>query len=286
MTPLRQQMIDDMSVRGMAETTKKAYLQAVSGLAKYYRRSPERITDRDVQQYLLHLMQERKLSWSTCNIATNGLRFLYRVTLDRREAEFCIPRAKAPQRLPEIFSREEVERLLAAATEPKHRTLLMLTYSAGLRLSEVAHLKVTDIDSGRMSVRVDQGKGKKDRYTVLSKRMLRELRGYWLAYRPREWLFTGRDRARPVHPKTIQRIFHTAKDKAGIHKRCGIHALRHAFATHLLEAGTDVHTIQRLLGHGHISTTMRYFHLTQKHLLGTGSPLDLLDSPAAATMAF
>jgi integrase/recombinase XerD len=281
MTPLRREMIDNMSVRGMAETTKKAYLQAVMGLARYYRRAPDQLTDREVQQYLLHLMQERHLSWSSCSVATNGLRFLYRVTLNRRDAEFCIPRAKAPLRLPEILSREEIERLLAGATEPKHRTLLMLTYSAGLRLSEVAHLKVSDIDSGRMSVRVDQGKGKKDRYTVLSKRMLRELRGYWLAYRPREWLFTGRDPTRPMHPKTIQRIFHLAKDRARISKPCGIHALRHAFATHLLEAGTDVHTIQRLLGHGHISTTMRYFHLTQKHLLGTGSPLDLLDSPTA-----
>jgi len=281
MTPLRQQMIDDMTVRGMAQTTKKAYLQAVRSLAKHYRRSPEQVTDREVQQYLLHLMQERNLSWSTCNIATNGLRFLYRVTLDRREAEFRIPRAKRPQRLPEILSREEIERLFAAANNIRSRTVLMLTYSAGLRLSEVAHLKVGDIDSGRMSIRVEQGKGQKDRYTVLSKRMLGELRGYWLAHRPRGWLFSsGRDAARPIGVKSIQRMFHLAKDAARIDKRCGIHALRHAFATHLLEAGTDVHTIQRLLGHGHISTTMRYFHLTQKRLLDTGSPLDLLELPA------
>jgi site-specific recombinase XerD len=274
-------MIDQMTVRGMAETTKRAYLQAVAGIAKYYRRSPDQLNEREVQQYLLHLIQERGLAWSSCNVATNGLRFLYRVTLDRGEVEFCIPQARRPQRLPEILSREEIERLLAAASDPKHRTLLMLTYSAGLRVSEVAHLKVRDIDSGRMSVRVELGKGNKDRYTVLSARMLRELRTYWRAYRPEVWLFTGRDRTRPMHVKTIQRVFYLAKERAGIGKNCGIHALRHAFATHLLEAGTDLHTIQRLLGHGHLSTTMRYFHLAQKRLLSAGSPLDLLTLPTA-----
>lgn len=281
MTPLRQQMIDQMTVRGMAETTKRAYLQAVAGIARYYRRSPDQLNEREVQQYLLHLIQERGLAWSSCNVATNGLRFLYHVTLGRQELGFCIPQARRPQRLPEILSREEIERLLAAASDPKHRTLLMLTYSAGLRVSEAAHLKVRDIDSGRMSVRVEQGKGNKDRYTVLSARMLKELRTYWRAYRPEVWLFTGRDRTRPMHVKTIQRIFHSAKERAGIVKNGGIHALRHAFATHLLEAGTDLHTIQRLLGHGHLSTTMRYFHLAQKRLLSAGSPLDLLTLPTA-----
>jgi integrase/recombinase XerD len=281
MTSLRQQMTDQMTVRGMAEKTKEAYLRAVTGLARYYRRSPDQLTEQEVQQYLLHLIQERRLAWSSCNVATNGLKFFCHVTLGRREAQFCIPQAKSPQRLPEILSCEEIERLLAAASDPKHRTLLMLTYSAGLRVSEVAHLKVHDIDSGRMSVRVEQGKGNKDRYTVLSARMLKQLRTYWLAYRPEVWLFSGRDRTRPMHVKTIQRIFYSAKERAGIVKNCGIHALRHAFATHLLEAGTDLHTIQRLLGHGHLSTTMRYFHLAQKRLLSAGSPLDLLTLPTA-----
>jgi site-specific recombinase XerD len=274
-------MIDDMTIRGMAEKTKEAYVHAVAELAGYYRRSPERIGEREVQQYLLHLLQERGMSWSTCNVATNGLRFLYRVTLDRADTEFCIPRAKQPQRLPEILSREEIERLFQAALNPKHRTVLMLTYSAGLRVGEVARLKVGDIDSARMSIRVDQGKGKKDRYTVLSQRMLRELRSYWQVYRPREWLFTAaRTPDRPIHAHTLQKIFYAVKRRARIAKRCGIHALRHAFATHMLEAGTDIHTIQQLLGHGHITTTMRYFHLTQKHLMEAGSPLDLLNMPA------
>jgi site-specific recombinase XerD len=274
-------MIDDMTIRGMAEKTKQAYVHAVAEFAGYYRRSPERIGEREVQQYLLHLLQERGMSWSTCNVATNGLRFLYRITLERPDTEFCIPRAKQPQRLPEILSREEIERLFQAALNPKHRTVLMLTYSAGLRVSEVARLKVGDIDSARMSIRVDQGKGKKDRYTVLSQRMLRELRGYWQVYRPREWLFTAaRTPDRPIHTHTLQKIFYAVKRRARIAKRCGIHALRHAFATHMLEAGTDIHTIQKLLGHGHITTTMRYFHLTQQHLMDAGSPLDLLNLPA------
>ena len=281
MSPLRQRMIDDMTIRGMAEKTKQAYVHAVAELAGYYRRSPERIGEREVQQYLLHLLQERGLSWSTCNVATNGLGFLYRVTLDRPDTEFCIPRAKQPQRLPEILSREEIERLFQAALNPKHRTALMLTYSAGLRVSEVARLKVGDIDSARMSIRVEQGKGKKDRYTVLSQRMLRELRGYWQVYRPREWLFAAaRTPDRPIHTHTLQKIFYAVKRRARIAKRCGIHALRHAFATHMLEAGTDIHTIQQLMGHGHVTTTMRYFHLTQKHLMDAGSPLDLLNLPA------
>jgi site-specific recombinase XerD len=160
-------MDNDMVVRGMAERTREAYLSAVRGLAKFYRRNPDTISDREVQSYLLHLIQERGLSWSTCNIVTNGLRFFYRVTLNRPDSEFCIPRCKQPQRLPEILSREEIERLFAVTANLKHQALLMATYSAGLRVSEVARLKVTDIDSDRMTLRVEQGKGKKDRYALL-----------------------------------------------------------------------------------------------------------------------
>ncbi|MCA1674548.1 MAG: tyrosine-type recombinase/integrase, partial [Actinobacteria bacterium] len=194
------------------------------------------------------------------------LRFFYRITLGQNETEFCLPRPRVPQRLPEILSREEIERLFAVTTNLKHRVLLMTTYSAGLRVSEVARLKVSDIDSQRMTLRVDQGKGAKDRYTLLSKRLLSELRRYWQAYRPREWLFPLRDGRGPIDPRSAQKIYYHAKEKAGIRKQCGIHGLRHAFATHLLEAGVDLHRIQRLLGHGHITTTMRYFHLAQRHL--------------------
>ena len=182
-----------------------------------------------------------------------------------------------PAKLPQILSREEVARLIEQTTNLKHRTILMTTYAAGLRLSELCHLRVADIDSERMTIRVEQGKGAKDRYTLLSPRLLTELRRYWLAERPGRWLFAaGRTPDQPLNKKTAHLIYHAAKDRAGITKEGGIHALRHAFATHLLEAGVDVHTIQRLMGHDSLSTTARYFHLAQKHLSGTASPLELL----------
>ena len=153
----------------------------------------------------------------------------------------------------------------------------MTTYGAGLRLNELCHLKIGDIDSARMTIRVEQGKGAKDRYTLLSPRLLAELRRYWIAYRPKVWLFASNDGEHPIGDATVQKIFYAAKKRAAIVKQCGIHGLRHAFATHLLEAGVDVHTIQRLMGHGHISSTLRYFHLARKHLAGTTSPLELLE---------
>jgi site-specific recombinase XerD len=177
------------------------------------------------------------------------------------------------------LSREEIAKLFEVTTNLKHRVLLMTTYGAGLRVSEVACLKVTDIDSQRLSIRVEQGKGAKDRYTLLSKRLLLELRRYWIAYRPKPWLFPMRDGRHPIAARAVQKIYYNAKHKAQITKQCGIHGLRHAFATHLLEAGVDLHTIQRLLGHGHLSTTMRYFHLAQRRLAKTTSPLDLLEVP-------
>ena len=275
MGALRKQMDGDLVVRGMAVRTREAYLGAVAGLAKHYGRRPDRITEQEVQNYLLHLIEQRKLAWSSCNIVAQGLKFFYRVTLRRSEAQFVIPRA--PQNLPQILSREEIAALIQKTLNLKHRAILMTAYGAGLRLNEICHLRIGDIDSDRMTIRVEQGKGAKDRYTLLSPRLLAELRRYWVAHRPKEWLFTARDPERPIYDHTVQRIFYAAKDRAGITKEGGIHALRHAFATHLLEAGVDVHTIQRLLGHGHISSTLRYFHLARKHLAGTLSPLELLD---------
>jgi site-specific recombinase XerD len=278
MSELRTRMDNDMLLRGMSERTRESYLGAVARMARFYRRSPERVSEPEVQAYLLHMMQEEKLSWSTCNIAANGLRFLYHTTLGRDRTQFCIPSAKQPSRLPEILSQEEIIRLFDSTPHPKHRALLMTTYAAGLRVSEVVNLKVTDIDSDRMSLRVEQGKGAKDRYTLLSPRLLKELRSYWRRDRPAVWLFPSRT-GRPLDVSTAQKIYYAAKLRARISKRGGIHALRHAFATHSLEAGTDVHTIQRLLGHGHISSTMRYFHLAHPTLMAHRSPLDLLDLP-------
>jgi len=280
MSPLRKQMEADMAMRGLAYRTRETYVESVAKLAKFYGRGPDRISEAEVQRYLLHLLEERRLAHSSCNVVVSALEFFYRTTLKRRETEFCLPRPKVPAKLPQILSREEVAALIEKTTNLKHRALLMATYGGGLRLLEVCHLKLCDIDSHRMTLRVEQGKGAKDRYTLLSPRLLVELRRYWCVYRPQRWLFPSpRDPEQPHSAHTAHRIFHAAKDRAGITKAGGIHALRHAFATHLLEAGVDVHTIQRLMGHGSLSTTARYFHLAQKHLSATASPLELLERP-------
>ena len=280
MSALRKQMEADMAVRGLAYRTRETYVHSVAKLARFYGRGPDRISEAEVQRYLLHLLEERKLAHSSCNIVCSALEFFYRITLKRRETEFCLPRPKVPARLPQVLSREEVAALIEKTSNVKHRALLMATYGGGLRLQEVCHLKLCDIDSDRMTLRVEQGKGAKDRYTLLSTRLLSELRRYWLAERPKLWLFpAARTPEQPMHKKTAHLIYHAAKERAGITKAGGIHALRHAFATHLLEAGVDVHTIQRLMGHDSLSTTARYFHLAQKHLSGTASPLDLLERP-------
>lgn len=282
MSPMRKQMEADMAIRGLAYRTRETYVESVAKLAKYYGRGPDQISEAEVQRYLLHLLEERKLAHSSCNVVCSALEFFYRTTLKRRETEFCLPRPKVPARLPQILSREEVALLIEKTTHLKHRALLMTTYGGGLRLLEACRLKVADIDSDRMTIRVEQGKGAKDRYTLLSPRLLVELRRYWLVYRPSLWLFPSKDAEHPISDATVQKIFYAAKDRAGITKQGGIHALRHAFATHLLEAGVDVHTIQRLMGHGSLSTTARYFHLAQKHLSGTASPLELLERPGTA----
>ena len=277
MTELRRRMDDDMVVRGMAVRTRETYLAAVTGLAKFYRRSPDQISDEEVQAYLLHLIRERHRSWNTCHIVVHGLRFLYHTTLKRPRTTFSIPSMRQPGKLPAILSRGEVEQILAHAANLKHRTMLMTAYAAGLRLNEVLHLRVADIDSARMTIRVEQGKGGQDRYTVLSARLLTALRRYWTIARPAPWLFPSQETGHPMHPTALQRAYGQAKRRAGITKPGGIHGLRHAFATHLLEAGVDLHTIQRLMGHGHISTTTRYIQLTRHTEMGPGSPLDLLE---------
>jgi site-specific recombinase XerD len=279
MSELRTRMHNDLLLRGMSTRTREAYIGTVARLARHYGRSPDRISEREVQAYLLHLIQDEKLSWSTCSIAAHGLRFFYHTTLGRTRTQFTIPASKQPRKLPAILSRKEVARLFEATGNQKHHTVLVTTYAAGLRVSEVVRLQLTDIDADRMSLRVEAGKGGKDRYTLLSPRLLEELRQYWRSYRSTRWLFPARGGAKPMDSTTAQKIYYMARDRAKISKQGGIHALRHAFATHLLESGTDLHTIQRLLGHGHISSTMRYLHLAQKSLMGNRSPLDLLDLP-------
>ncbi len=218
MTELRRQMDDDMVVRGMAVRTRETYLAAVKGLAKYYRRSPDQISDEEVQAYLLHLIRDRHRSWNTCHTVVHGLRFLYHTTLKRDRTTFSIPSMRQPGKLPTILSREEVERIIAHATNVKHRTMLMTIYAAGLRLNEALHLRVTDIDSARMTIRVEQGKGGKDRYTVLSRRLLDALRVYWKSGRPSTWLFPSQETGEPLHPTALQRAYQQAKLHAGHHQ--------------------------------------------------------------------
>jgi site-specific recombinase XerD len=272
-------MIKEMTIRGFSPRTQEAYLSAVAGLAKHYRQSPDKITKGMIREYLLYLIQERKLAWDSCNVAVSGIRFFYTHTLGRKSVSLSIPPRKKVRKLPEILGAEELESLFAALSNQKHRTLLMTTYSAGLRLSEVVHLRVTDIDSKRMMIRVQQGKGRRDRYTILSKRLLTELRAYWRMYRPPVWLFYGTKKTRPLTDRSAQAIYYNAKKKAGITKGKGIHMLRHCFATHLLEAGVNLRTIQMLMGHTSIMTTMIYLQVTRKQISSTQSPLDLLEIP-------
>jgi len=278
MTELRRRMIRSMTVRGFSPHTHEAYLAAVRGLAKHYHRAPDQLSAEEVQMYLVHMISERKLSWSTCNIAAAAFRFLYHVTLGRDSVAFDLPIAKQSQRLPEILSRDEVARLLEAPPNPKHRLLLATVYAGGLRVSEAMRLKIRDVDRQRMTLRVEQGKGRKDRVVPLSRRLLKQMEIYWRVNPPHLWLFPNRKGDRPLDVTTAQRVFTQAKLRIGINKRGGIHSLRHAFATHLIESGADVPTVQRLLGHRSVSTTMRYFHLSQARLATLRSPLDLLEA--------
>jgi site-specific recombinase XerD len=269
-------MIRDMTLRGFSPRTHEAYIDQVVHLAKYYKRSPDQLTNEEVQAYLAHLIQDRKLAWSTCSQASHAFRFLYHVTLGHTKTDFHVPAPRQPQRLPEILSRADVWRLFEVCTHTWHRLLLATTYAAGLRVSEVVALKVSDLDADRMTIRVQQGKEMKDRYIPLAQRLLQDFRAFWKATPPGLWLFPNRQRTRPIDISVAQKIYTTAKRRAGIRKQGGIHALRHAFATHSIEAHTaDLATVQHQLGHQHISTTMRYFHLSRERIAGTQSPLDL-----------
>jgi len=279
MTELRNRMDEAMVLRGFSPRTRESYLACVRALAKHYRRPPDVLDGPRIQAYLLHLITERKLAYASVNQASCAFRFLFGTVLRQPEVRLDIPMAKVPKRLPQILTRAEVSRLIDAAATLRGRTLLTTTYAAGLRVSEVCALQLADIESAadRMCLKVRQGKGGEDRYTLLSPRLLDTLRRYWRDGRPRQWLFPNRSRTGPIEIKTAQRIYCAARDAAGIAPEGGIHSLRHAFATHLIEAGVDLPTVQRLLGHGHISTTMRYVHLARSHLTGTTSPLELLD---------
>lgn len=278
MTPLRAKMIRELELHRKAPSTIECYVTAVAQLAAYYRRSPEEISREEIRDFLHHLITVQKVAYSTCNQKLSGIRFFYREVLGQEDFQLRVP-AKRSGRLPEPLSRGEIARLFDATQNTKHRVLLMTTYGGGLRVSELVQLEPRDIHAERMLIRVRQGKGHKDRYTLLSARLLEELRAYWRAYRPQSWLFEGARAGCHLASATAQKVFDRAKQRAGIQHGKGIHCLRHSFATHLMEAGVPLPVIQRLMGHASLSTTATYLHVTGQHLKTIRSPLDLLRRP-------
>jgi integrase/recombinase XerD len=280
MTSLRQRMTEDMQVRNLALNTQTSYLRQVSLFARFFNKSPELLGPVDLRTYQVYLTNDRELSTSSIVVAVSALRFLYNVSLKRNwNLDEVIPTAKQPQTLPVVMSPEEVLRFLASVASLLHRVILTVCYAAGLRISEAVHLKPTDIDSQRMVIRVEQGKGQKDRYVMLSPKLLETLRSYWRAMRPKVWLFEGDTPGRPITANAVQQACQKTQQIAGIHKPVTPHSFRHAFAVHLLESGTDVRTIQLLLGHRSLATTARYLRIATSKVCSTSSPLDLLPHP-------
>ncbi len=275
MTPLRQKMIDAMLLHGFAERTQSSYLYAVSHLATHYHQSPETLTAEHIQNYFLYLIKDRKLAPASCRLALNGLKFLYVAVLKQawfNHMNLVIP--KKPQRIPELLSRKEVERILNACHNPKHHALLSTCYACGLRVSELVALQLKHLDSERHVVRIEQGKGRKDRQVLFTDRLIHLLRRYYQTDRPESWLFFGLDRQQPINVSTVQKIYTRAKATANIKKSGGIHGLRHAYATHQLEAGMPIHQLQHLLGHKDLHSTLHYVHWNPRLPQGVG--VDLL----------
>lgn len=282
MTPLRKRMIDDMRVRNLAPLTQRTYLEHVVRFARHFNKSPQELGPEEIRTYQVYLCNERGLTPGSIAIVVAALRFLYRVSLQKNwNIEEVIPAPKQPQKLPNVLSPEEVVHFLGCVARIKYRVILTTCYAAGLRISEVMRLKPVDIDSQRMVIRVVQGKGQKDRFVMLSPKLLDTLRDYWRAARPAQWLFEGRSPGEPVSKGSIELACHTACKLSHLAKPVTPHLLRHAFAVHLLEAGTDVRTIQLLLGHRGLTTTARYLQIATTKVCSTSSPLDLL--PLAAT---
>ena len=280
MTPLRRRMTEDLTLHNFSPKTIRLYIRWVADFARYFNASPDSLGPEHVRSFLLHLVQERKVSWNVHKQARLALQFFYRVTLGREEVVEKVACPKAPKKLPVVLSQEEMARFLDALENPKHRAVLMTAYSGGLRLSEVAGLRVEDIDSARMVIHVRQGKGRKDRDVMLSPRLLAVLREYWKINRPRPYLFPGCHPDRPISVRTVQMVCGRALKASGLSKHVRMHTLRHSFATHLLESGTDLRTIQVLLGHHSFSTTAKYLHITTAALKSTRSPFDGLGIPS------
>ena len=282
MTSLRRRMTEDMQVRNLSPHTQASYVQQVSLFARHFNQSPEVLGPEEIRSYQVYLTNEKKLSPGSILIAVAALRFLYKVTLHKDwSLEEIIPAPKKPQKLPVVLSPEEVLQFLSCVHSIKHRTILTVCYAAGLRISEAISLKVPDIDNKRMVIRVEQGKCQKDRYVMLSPKLLEVLRAWWPVEKPKQWLFPGDRVGSHITKDAVELACQKAHRRCGIPKPITPHSLRHCFATHLLESGTDVRTIQLLLGHRSLVTTARYLRIATTKLCSTKSLLDLLPQPVA-----
>jgi len=280
MTPLRQRMLEDMRIRNLSVRTQETYISQVSRFAKHFQQSPQVLGPEEIRQYQLYLIGQ-KVSWSVFNQTVCALRFLYTKTLKIEIGIEEIPFPKQPKKLPELLSPTEVVQFLESVSDYTNRVALTTIYAGGLRLQECLHLKIKDIDSSRMTIRIEQGKGMKDRYVMLSEKLLSLLREYYRIVRPRgEYLFASKgDPNKAMDENRLQRAFTQTANRLGWKKHVSVKTLRHCFATHLLEAGCDVRVIQELLGHRSLTTTQRYVHVTTSRLKKTVSPLDLLPDP-------
>ena len=280
MTTLRQSMKEDMQVRNLSPHTQDSYLRQVSQFARYFGKSPDQLGPEHIRTYQIYLTNEKKLAPASIHIAIAALRFFYKVTLKKDWIfQEVLPLPKKPQKLPLILSPEEVLHFFPCVHQLNHRVILTTCYAAGVRISEAVRLKAPAIDSQRMVIRVEQGKGQKDRYVMLSPRLLEILRDYWKATRPKDWLFPGDQPGHPISRNTVEHACMKAHQASGLTKPVTPHSLRHAFAVHLLESGTDVRTIQLLLGHCSLATTARYLRIATTKVCATSSPLDLLPHP-------
>lgn len=283
MTPLRRRMIEDMQLRNFSPNTQEAYVRAAADFARHFNKSPEHLTAEHAREYLLHLIQVRKASVSLYNINRCALQFLYQITLGRNERFDRLPCARERRRLPVVLSQEELQRFFSVIRNIKHKALFMTAYGTGLRVSELVGLRVEDIDSSRMLIRVRSGKGQKDRYAKLSAHLLEVLREYYRLRRPKTWLFPGSDPNRPMKRSVVNIVANQLTAKAKINKRVSPHTFRHSYATHMLDAGADLRTIQVLLGHLNIKSTTIYMHVSQAKIDAAPSPLDLMYQPPHET---
>ena len=274
MTELRRRFERYLILRRYSPKTSYAYINAVRSIAGHFHHPPDQLTNDQLQDYLYYLLKERKLAWSTCNVHFSAIKCFYDDFL-KRQTDVSIPPRPRQKQISLALSKDEVKKLIYSCTNLKHRTLLLTVYSAGLRVSEAVKLEPVHIERSRKMIRMEQGKGRKDRYTLLSDQLLETLEEYWRTYRPGKWIFFGKTRSKPMPVETAQQIYYKTKKRAGIIRGRGIHTLRHCFATHLLEHGTNTHVVKRLLGHRSIRTTAKYLHISNKTISKVISPLDM-----------